>query len=104
MNGHTATPTRDGHRWQVRCSCGWAGPVSTTWQAATNAARGGHRIAYCPTPDKKRFPDRCAAERALLTFWATRPRAIKAPCRAYRCDCGLWHTTSQPTPEMENTQ
>lgn len=49
----------------------------------------------CPTPDKKRFRTRRAAEKEMHRAWRE-GRRKRLPVRVYRCPCDLWHMTSTP--------
>lgn len=52
------------------------------------------RKRVCPTPDKRRYVTRWAAERALRrTAWTDR---VLAPTRLYWCRGGHYHVTSRP--------
>lgn len=54
----------------------------------------GARRDSCPTPSKRKFQDRIAAELRLSTL---RGRGVKSGelQRAYHCPCGGWHLTSK---------
>lgn len=56
-----------------------------------------HRKGHpCPTAAKTPYSDRIAAELALARIVAEPgPPREKMPVRAYRCECGRWHLTSQ---------
>lgn len=51
--------------------------------------------AACPTPHKLAHPTPWQADAALGKAWR-RGRNTHLPCRAYHCQCGAWHLTSQP--------
>lgn len=55
----------------------------------------------CPSATKTAFPDRIAAEVALINIRAAydrNPVGPGAPVRSYQCSCGKWHLTSQARP------
>lgn len=51
----------------------------------------------CPTPIKRAYTNRLAAETALSVAknqWRRHPeRADVPPNRIYQCECGVWHLT-----------
>ena len=99
-NDHTLTmktaQTKKGRRKFTECTCGWVSPNSRSAHAAQDAARAQHPQAFCPTPQKRHYPDQRSAELALLDFWQNAPLGKKELRRAYECECGKWHTTSKP--------
>lgn len=48
----------------------------------------------CPTPRKLAFDTETQAVE-VMKYAAHDGRTFK-PCRAYRCECGFWHTSSVP--------
>lgn len=54
----------------------------------------GQRRDGCPTPSKRKFPDRIAAELRLsvLRGRVGKPGELQ---RTYQCKCGGWHLTSK---------
>lgn len=52
------------------------------------------RVA-CTTPWKGVFLSREGAEQRIDEINSTATHYTKTPQRAYRCDCGSWHLTSQ---------
>lgn len=55
----------------------------------------------CPNATKTAFPDRAAAEVALVNIreaYGRNPVANSVPVRSYQCTCGRWHLTSQAMP------
>lgn len=55
----------------------------------------------CPRATKTAFPDRIAAELALVAIreaYGRNPVADSVPVRAYQCTCKKWHLTSQRMP------
>ena len=51
----------------------------------------------CPTATKSSFPDQASADEAIAYLQAQPPRSVDGPVpvRAYRCECGSFHLTSQ---------
>lgn len=58
----------------------------------------------CPTPNKKAYTSRRAAEYSLHKAWR-KPyqRGWKLPVRTYKCRCQKWHMTAQPLRHKEET-
>lgn len=61
----------------------------------------------CPHPLKVRYPTRDAAEDILRFNRRVRAAGVanrrrKRERRAYLCQCGAWHLTSQPSRPKEN--
>lgn len=58
----------------------------------------------CPTPDKRGYSNRMAADTALNVAknqWRRHPwRAEAPPERIYQCPCGVWHLTHVARKEM----
>lgn len=54
----------------------------------------------CQTATKAAYPSREIAEDALtrIRTGVTRDERDKLPERAYRCECGAWHLTSEKPP------
>ena len=48
----------------------------------------------CPTPQKRPFESRYAAEQALSRSWQVKS-GTRLAARVYRCKCGAWYLTSQ---------
>lgn len=95
-----ATATESGkRRWLPTCSCGWVGPTAKTPEAAQQrgeANHADHQSRPCPTPGKRRFRTREAAEKELNLFWRTAGKGKAMPCRTYECECRRWHMTARP--------
>lgn len=49
---------------------------------------------HCPTPDKVPHSSRFDAEDAVMNQWRRIRTGKVLPLRVYRCECGMWHTTS----------
>ena len=49
---------------------------------------------HCPTPDKVPHTTRFDAEDAVMNQWRHMRTGKILPLRVYRCECGMWHTTS----------
>ena len=49
---------------------------------------------HCPTPDKVPHATRFDAEDAVMNQWRRIRTGKVLPLRVYRCECGMWHTTS----------
>lgn len=49
---------------------------------------------HCPTPDKVPHSTRFDAEEAVMNQWRRIRTGKILPLRVYRCECGMWHTTS----------
>lgn len=59
---------------------------------------------FCEATNKKRYPDKRAAERAKRTIVNRHPERDELPVRTYRCDqCKGWHLTSWETPNGPQT-
>lgn len=60
--------------------------------------RDAARTGCCPTPKKIRFRDRGAAALAFDRIGDRNGQHFaNDPARVYRCRCGGWHITSQPS-------
>lgn len=85
-------------RWFVaRCSCGEGFGNSKQDRAEARAvkhAAEANRKA-CPNPAKAAYRTRADAERDLPRRWAEHSWGT-SNLRAYQCQCGRWHFTSQP--------
>lgn len=57
--------------------------------------RWGMKNSDCPTPHKKGFPTKGAANSAIKHMIKT-ARGKKIAQRSYKCNCDKWHLTSQP--------
>jgi hypothetical protein len=54
---------------------------------------------FCDQANKRRYPDKRAAERAKRTIVNGHPERDELPLRTYECDqCKGWHLTSWETP------
>lgn len=73
-------------------------PVLGTAEAIKSLASPAERWRPdCPTPAKRRYPDRATAvvdlDRIMLIAATSR---VHIPSRAYPCSCRGWHLTSRP--------
>lgn len=104
---HTGTvhevknPRNGSKRYYCHCSCGWTSSETKSVEKLERLLLSTHPklfVKTCPTPTKRSYKSEQAALEGMRSFWATR-RGVRMPCRAYKCECNKWHTTSKPLRE-----